>query len=231
MKPYSPVITCEHAGNDIPSAFQPYFKEAGEVLTSHRGWDIGALSVAKELAQQLQAPLFYETSSRLLIEMNRSIENPVLFSAYTSSLEEAVKLQLIEEYYLPYRNRVIAALQEIVDQQQCALHLSIHTFTPMLNQQVRTTDIGLLFDPERSIEVKFCKILQKYLHKNLANMQVDFNLPYQGTEDGFTTFLRKYFPAESYVGIEIEINQKYAKSNDISGITRTLFEGVRNFYQ
>lgn len=231
MKPFSLVITCEHAGNDIPSAFQDYFKEAGEALTSHRGWDIGALSVAKELSQLLKAPLFYETSSRLLIEMNRSLENPALFSTYTSSLEESLKLPLIEEIYLPYRNRVITAIQEIADQNQYALHLSIHTFTPVLNQEIRTTDIGLLFDPERRVEVKFCKALQKYLLKSLADTQVDFNLPYQGTEDGFTTFLRKHFSADSYAGIEIEINQKYAGSSKISAIARILFEGIRNFYQ
>lgn len=231
MKLLPLIITCEHAGNDIPIAFQENFSEAKEVLSTHRGWDIGALSIAQELTQQLQAPLFYESSSRLLVEMNRSLDNPSLFSEYTSGLEEAFKHRLIEEIYLPYRNRVITALEEIIHREQQALHLSVHTFTPVFQEEIRPTGIGLLFDPERTIEFKFCQQLQEYLRKHLPQMQIDLNLPYQGTDDGFTTFLRKHFPADQYAGIEIEINQKYAASRDILKICEILSKGIRNFYQ
>jgi hypothetical protein len=39
-------------------------------------------------------------------------------------------------------------------------------------------------------------------------MKVRFNYPYKGTSDGLTTTLRKKFGPQ-YVGIEIEINQKF----------------------
>jgi len=35
------------------------------------------------------------------------------------------------------------------------------------------------------------------------------NRPYLGSSDGHTTSLRKEFGGESYLGIEIEVNQKY----------------------
>jgi hypothetical protein len=35
------------------------------------------------------------------------------------------------------------------------------------------------------------------------------NYPYQGKADGFTTTLRRQWPGDSYVGIEIEVNQKW----------------------
>jgi hypothetical protein len=38
---------------------------------------------------------------------------------------------------------------------------------------------------------------------------------YLGKADGFTTYLRKQFP-ESYIGIEIEINQKFAENYKMS---------------
>lgn len=231
MKPYPVVITCEHAGKVIPPVFQSLFNEAQEVVLTHRGWDIGALPIAQYMARELQVPLFYEETSRLLIEMNRSLNNPALFSEYTNTLDEVTRLQLIEEFYLPYRNRVISALKAIIDHNQTALHLSIHTFTPFLNQEVRKTDIGLLFDPERITELNFCKKVQKYLVENLPGMQIDLNLPYQGTDDGFTTFLRKEFSAEQYCGIEIEVNQKYTGSRGISKIDTFLSRGIRNFYE
>lgn len=231
MKPYPVVITCEHAGNTIPPAFQNLFAGAKEILSTHRGWDTGALSIAQYLAQDLHAPLFYEDTSRLLIEMNRSLDNPTLFSEYTQALDKATQLQLIEEVYLPYRNQVISALKAIIDSNQMALHLSIHTFTPILGQKIRKTDIGLLFDPERILEVEFSKKMQKSLKQNLPGMQIDFNLPYLGTDDGFTTFLRKEFSVKQYCGIEIEVNQKYVGSSKLSEISKYLSLGISNFYE
>jgi len=38
------------------------------------------------------------------------------------------------------------------------------------------------------------------------------NYPYAGKSDGLTAFLRRRFPAEVYIGIELEINQKYVLS-------------------
>ncbi len=223
------VISCEHAGYKIPAAFQHLFVQDREVLNTHRGWDSGALPIAQALAQHLQAPLFYEETSRLLIEMNRSQDNPALFSEFSSSLAETFKQQLLEEVYLPYRNRVTTALQACIDRHQKVLHLSVHTFTPILNREIRTTDIGLLFDPNRAEEQKFCEQLSAFLVKHLPERQIDFNQPYKGTDDGFTTFLRKYFPANCYSGIELEINQKYTDRSEMPDIKRFLAEGIRNF--
>lgn len=232
MKPYPVVITCEHAGNTVPPAFQNLFAGAKEALSTHRGWDVGALSIAQYLAQDLQTPLFFESTSRLLIEMNRSLDNPALFSEYTKALDKAAQLQLIEEVYLPYRHQVISALSGIIDRSQTVLHLSIHTFTPILGQEIRKTGIGLLFDPERTLEVEFCKSLRKSLQQNLPGIQIDFNLPYKGTDDGFTTFLRKEFSAQQYCGIEIEVNQKYVEDNMmLSAINKYISQGISNLYE
>ena len=42
--------------------------------------------------------------SRLLIEPNRSLHHPQLFSEFTRDLSEARKDEIIEEFYLPYRH-------------------------------------------------------------------------------------------------------------------------------
>lgn len=35
------------------------------------------------------------------------------------------------------------------------------------------------------------------------------NFPYQGTNDALTTYLRSEFDQSEYIGIEVELNQKY----------------------
>ncbi len=228
---YPIILSCEHAGKNIPTAYQNLFAQAHEVLSTHRGWDIGALPMAQTLAERLQVPLYFEETSRLLIEMNRSEDNPALFSEFTHSLDEDIRQQLIQEIYLPYRNRVVTALKEAMAAHTQVLHFSVHTFTPVFDEEMRTTDIGLLFDPERTGEVRLCRYLHQYLSNHLPGMQVDDNKPYQGTDDGFSTFLRTHFPENQYLGIEIEINQKYAGSDKAIEITKILSDGLRNFYE
>jgi predicted N-formylglutamate amidohydrolase len=89
------------------------------------------------------------------------------------------------------------------------VHLSIHTFTPVLNGDERSVDIGVLFDPNRKSEYEFCHLFVDCLEQVLPHFKILFNEPYKGTDDGFTTYLRTKFPDEEYLGIEIEVNQKY----------------------
>lgn len=218
------LISCEHAGNEVPDAYAPLFSGAEAALVSHRGWDPGALEVAQFLADQLQVQLFSMPVTRLLIEMNRSLDNPQLFSGFSSGLEEAVKTNLIKQYYLPYRNSIEAAIGQA---NRVVVHLSLHSFTPVLNGEVREVDIGLLFDPDRKSEFKFCTFLKSKLSTEWTELTIQFNEPYKGTDDGLTTSLRKKFPDRKYLGIEIEINQKFVGAPFFSSLKQYLLSGIK----
>jgi predicted N-formylglutamate amidohydrolase len=203
------IITCEHAGNQVPSDYYHIFAELKEVLESHRGWDPGALEIAGFLATEFSAPFFKCDTTRLLIEPNRSLDSHQLYSEYSKHLFETDHESILSQYYHPHRNTV----EELISKaSKPVLHLSIHTFTPVLNGQVRKVDIGLLFDPGRKKETEFCQLMLPELEQNLSSFAIKFNEPYKGTDDGFTTYLRQKFRDEEYVGIEIEINQKYIKT-------------------
>ncbi len=44
------LVSCEHAGNQIPAPYQALFANRQSLLTSHRGYDIGILPLARKLA-------------------------------------------------------------------------------------------------------------------------------------------------------------------------------------
>lgn len=205
------ILTCEHAGNEIPDQYLKYFSEAGEVLETHRGYDPGALDLFNSLSRLALFSQPYMIS-RLLIEPNRSLGHPQLFSKFTGNLEETEKDELLAEFYLPYRNYIEGRIENYISEGKEVLHLSVHTFTPILDGEVRHADIGLLFDPGREAETKFCKDLQKSLFRKDKSLNVRFNYPYLGVDDGFTTYLREKFP-EQYRGIELEVNQKFVQAN------------------
>lgn len=218
------LISCEHAGNDVPGKYTTLFSGANDVLASHRGWDPGALEVAQFLANQLQVQLFLMPVTRLLIEMNRSLDNLQLFSEFTNRLTDVEKTNLIDQYYFPYRNSIEEAITKT---NHVVIHLSIHSFTPVLNDEVRNVDVGLLFDSDRKSELEFCSILRSKLEKELPEKRIQFNQPYKGTDDGLTTSLRKKFPDHKYLGIEIEINQKFVGTMLFPSLKQSLLNGIK----
>lgn len=220
------MLTCEHAFNTIPQEYQDLFINAKEILESHRGYDPGALDLFNELKDLADFSSFHKTG-RLLVEVNRSKGHPNLFSEFTKNLSETSKTKLLDEYYFPYRNSVEKQISSLIGKGEKLLHFSVHTFTPNLNEEIRNTDIGLLYDPSRNGEKEFCINFKRNLKDQDPDLKIRFNYPYLGKADGFTTYLRKRFP-ENYMGIELEVNQKFVMHNQMdSAIKREVFLALK----
>lgn len=201
------LVTCEHGGNRIPQRYRSYFAGHEALLQTHRGYDPGALTMARELAQQLGAPLFYSTISRLLVDLNRSLGHPHLYSEATRDAAE--RLEILGQYYLPYRHKVESAIEQALAQGARAIHISSHSFTPQLDGDVRNADIGLLYDPARAEEAELCARWRAALKASTPGTRVRRNYPYTGKSDGLTAHLRRRFAPGDYLGIELEINQRH----------------------
>lgn len=201
------LLTCEHGGNLIPPAYAPLFKGHEEVLQTHQGYDIGALELFNTIKPVADVS-FYAETSRLLVELNRSVNHAKLFSEYSNELPQSEKNRLMERHYKPYRDQVEHMVQDFVSAGRRLLHVAVHTFTPVLDGEERKADVGLLYDPKRRHEQAYCKQWKAALNKADKELLVRFNYPYLGISDGFPTYLRRRFSAEEYVGIELEVNQK-----------------------
>ncbi len=202
------ILTCEHAGNDVPQTFKHLFGDEPNVLNTHEGYDIGALELARYLSDQLKTDVYYTTITRLLVEANRSVNSKDLFSRFSTLLTKDEKEQVLDTHYYPYRKKVEDAIVSAL-QTTRVIHLSIHTFTPVLNGERRKADIGVLYDPDRSFEKLTAQRLISELNELTASLSVLPNSPYKGTDDGFTTYLRTTTDPERYAGIEVEVNQKF----------------------
>lgn len=219
------VLTCEHCGNVIPKEYASLFKDNQAVLKTHRGFDLGTLDVFNML-KPLSDYSKFNTISRLLIEFNRSLHHKHLFSEFSKTLSTIEKQHLINQYYLPYRNDVENMIKSYIEHGETVIHLSVHSFTPILNNIERNCDIGLLYDSLSAIEKQFCKQLKREIKTLNPELNVRFNYPYLGKADGFTTYLRKLFP-ENFLGIELEINQKFSKNNKMnSSIKQNMFNAL-----
>lgn len=206
------LITCEHGGNAIPARFRSVFAGHETVLQTHRGYDRGALPLAKEIAASFSAPLHAATVTRLLVDLNRSPRHPRLFSEFTRPLPLRTRQEILDRHYLPYRTQVQECAEDGIRKGLRVIHLSSHSFTPELEGEVRNADIGLLYDPERHGEVHLCRRWQAALKEHAPALKVRMNYPYSGNADGLTAALRKRFSPDAYVGIELELNQLHAQA-------------------
>jgi predicted N-formylglutamate amidohydrolase len=143
------VITCEHGGNRIPAPYRDLFHTHAHqaLLDSHRGYDPGALIMARALATTFAAPLVASTVSRLLVDLNRSVGHPSLHSEATRKAPAEVRQRILKQYYQPYRAQAERVVRQAIADHGLVIQLSSHSFTPELNGKVRAADIGLLYGP------------------------------------------------------------------------------------
>jgi predicted N-formylglutamate amidohydrolase len=223
------LVTCEHGGNRIPAPYRRLFAEWRASLDSHRGYDPGALVMARTLARSLRAPLVTSTVSRLLVDLNRSPGNPQMFSQATRGASATLREDIVRTHYMPYRTQVERLVRQALARGRRVIHISSHSFTPALHGKVRRADVGLLYDPGRMGEAALCARWQAALAAIAPQLAVRRNYPYSGKGDGLTKHLRSRYPQRAYVGVELEINQRivFAAGPEWVALRRTLVAALR----
>lgn len=203
------LITCEHGGNRIPASCRALFRGQQALLASHRGFDAGALTMARTLAAAFDAPLVASSVSRLVVDLNRSLRHPRLFSEAMRTAPAALRINVLAEHYTPYRTQVEDLVRQLATRGRRVVHVSSHSFTPVLDGRVRSADVGLLYDPARQGELDLGARWKAALAATAPDLRVRRNYPYAGRDDGMTSHLRRLFPPTTYVGIELELNQRF----------------------
>jgi predicted N-formylglutamate amidohydrolase len=170
---------------------------------------LGAAAVARAFGRQLGSAPFTSTVTRLVVDLNRSLGNRNLFSAYTRSLTAEQRAAALEKHYWPYRRAVEDAVARWVAAGESVLHVSTHSFTPVLRGEVRNCDVGFLYDPRRRGEVRFVEAWHAALAAAQPTLVLRRNYPYSGVSDALVTHFRGRYGARGYVGMELEVNQKH----------------------
>jgi predicted N-formylglutamate amidohydrolase len=199
------LVTCEHGGNRVPRDHRARFRGRARLLASHRGWDPGALAVARRLSRAVGAPLLAATTTRLLVDLNRSPHNPAVFSELTRGLSRERRRALLDHHHRPHWNRVRARVASAPGR---VLHLAVHSFAPVWRGAERDFEVGILYDPKRRRERALARAWQRCLRRADPALRVRRNAPYRGDADGLTAALRREFPPGRYLGFELELNQR-----------------------
>jgi predicted N-formylglutamate amidohydrolase len=186
-------------------------------LQTHHGWDPGAALVGRRLARQFRVPLHLGRWSRLVADLNRSSFHLRVIPKTTGGrlvpgnqdLGREARYQRLEDYWRPYRRAVEADLDRVIAHYGRVLHVSIHSFTPRFRKEIRTNHFGLLYGPSHKLERAMANRWDAWL--SAVGFRVRRNYPYSGLDDGFCMRMRSERSGQTYLGMEIEMNQRWVR--------------------
>lgn len=206
-QPVKFLLSCEHAGNQVPRSFARLFKNRQWLLETHRGYDPGAFFIAQRLAKQLKVKLYSCRTTRLLVDVNRTLSQETLFSSLSQTLSVEEKERALNRYYWPYWDEL--------ETNSCSgrvFHFSIHTFTPVMKGVRRKCDIGLLYKRTDRRARAIAQRMKIFLDKHHPEILVRENFPYDAESGGIMQGLRSRHKNRDYSGLYIEINQKISRN-------------------
>lgn len=200
------LLVCDHASRTIPRSLRQ-LGVADWVLDRHVACDIGAKALTLALARRFDAPAVLAGYSRLVVDLNRQLEDASAFIKVSDGiaipgnieLTEAERQDRIRSFFEPYHEAVNQALARFLDIGRIPALVSIHTCTPVYNRVVRRWHVGIMWDRDPRIAKPLLANLD-----TVPDLCVGDNEPYSGAHPNDFTIdhhaERHGFPC---VGVEI----------------------------
>ncbi len=183
------ILTCDHAGNMIP----PHLDQLGigeRDLKRHIAWDVGAADVTRHLAQAWDAPAIFQHVSRLVIDVNRTLDHPSSIPPVSDqsrvpgneNLSSAERSERQRRYFWDYHLNVDAMVARMRAMNQTPVLLFIHSFAEQLDLQgeKRPWHVGVLHGKDRS----FSTVFMEELHSAFPDLMIGDDEPYKGASSG-----------------------------------------------
>lgn len=146
------LLLCEHGGLAVPRQLAG-LGLGPEHYTKHYAYDIGVRRMTLTLARLLDAPAVVANYSRLVVDLNRSVDHPTAFPVSGEgvpvpgnvSMSAADRALRIAEIYEPFH----AAIKQLIDARIAVgilpCLLAIHSFTPVFFAERRPWEFGVLW--------------------------------------------------------------------------------------
>jgi|TARA_B110001454_G_scaffold85029_1_gene81752 predicted N-formylglutamate amidohydrolase len=195
------VIVCDHASNRIPISLENLGLSSHQ-LEAHIAWDPGAARVAEKLSSLLDAPLLLSNYSRLVIDCNRPFhalgsipeQSAGIDIPGNQNLQIACRQQRQREIFDPYQQAVSALLENRPKQK--TLLISVHSFTPHLNNELRPWLIGVCSGKDSRFANLLLPQLKQAVKGPVGNNQpyfigseTDYTIPVQGEPRGIPSVM------------------------------------------
>ncbi|UPJ54397.1 N-formylglutamate amidohydrolase [Bradyrhizobium sp. 200] len=199
------VLVCEHAGTAIPKQLADLGLPPAE-LRRHIAYDIGAEGVARLLAAQLDAPLFLQPYSRLVVDCNRPFNAPDCIPEVSDGtlvpgnlgVSELDRRQRYAEIHAPFHREVMLLLDRRAAEGSPTTLVAVHSFTSRLaGGPERPWQLGVLSNRDASLAERFLATFQRrnptiisaHNEPYLVDDMGDYTIPVHGEARGLPHML------------------------------------------
>lgn len=202
------VIAVDHASRRIPRCLATLGLAQSD-LGRHIAWDIGALAVAQQVSEALDAPLVAQNYSRLVIDCNRRPGEPSSIPTISESTSIPGNLNISNEQvsarereiFEPYHRHLGALLEERAVAGRRTILIVQHSMTNVFKGVRREMHTAVLYNKDS----RFAQCLLEALRSE-AGLVAGDNEPYSGKEQiGYT--LPHHGESRGIPHVEVEIRQ------------------------
>lgn len=206
------LLVCEHASSRVPRALADLGLPADE-LGRHIGVDIGAEALTLSLAERLDAPAVLAAYSRLVVDHNRTLDDPTLIPPVSDltevpgnvGLTAADRQRRLDALYHPFHTAVTARIDAMRADGVPPALVGVHSFTPLLREAQRRGEtlrpwhVGILWNEDGRIARPLLDALRAE-----GDLVVGDNQPYSGRGGrGHTAHIHGDAPGLPWVMLEI----------------------------
>lgn len=183
------VLVCDHARNVIPRALADLGLDA-DLRARHIALDIGCEMLAQRLAHLLDAVLVLARFSRLVIDLNRPLDDPTSIAPCSDgfivpgnqNISAEQRLPREEEIFIPYHKAVAAQVKRVHAKHGVPALIALHSFTPTMAGNLRPWQIGILWKDDQRMSLPLLASL-----RGDPDLCVGDNQPYDAREHvGYT---------------------------------------------
>ena len=204
---------CDHAANTLPEAYGTLGLEE-DLFATHIGFDIGAATVTRALAAGFGAPAILGRWSRLLIDLNRGVDDPTLVMQLSDGqiipgnrdVDATEIVRRIAEFHEPYHAAIGTSLSESRSAGFIPTIVSVHSFTPSWKGVRRPWEVAVLWDRDGRLAQPLLSALAQ------AGFVVGDNQPYSGALEN--DCLYRHGTMNGYPHALIEIRQDLIANAD-----------------
>ena len=149
------LLLCDHATNWIPPEYGALGLSEAQ-LSRHIAYDIGARLVTERLSFLLDAPALFQGASRLLIDPNRTLDDPTSIAAISDGtvvpgnrmIAPQEREARARRFFHPYHRAIDEALERFAKRGVRPALLLIHSYNPVYKGKIRPWEIGFLWITE-----------------------------------------------------------------------------------
>ena len=180
------LLICDHASNRVPRRLDSLGLEEAE-LRRHIGWDIGAAELTKSLATRLDSPALLASYSRLVVDNNRSPDDPTSMPEISDgvivprnhALSTSERAARRAEIFQPYHQQIERKVAALATSGPPPMILSIHSFTPVMRGEERPWHVSVLWRTDPRLPQAILQHL-----RNRPDICAGDNVPYSA-HDGY----------------------------------------------